>query len=161
MAVINNRVFSTSTGLRPAEASSISVAAQHQVLTQILVDVATAILDNPDFVRVSGAVITEDDIRTLIRCDHDNIAALEAITGTDREGKRLPKDNLGPEKELREAGRLWGDHVLENARALIITFVYIMVTVTVGYPIVTGFAVAVGMDMGKYLYISKLQHEYC
>ena len=152
MAVINNQIFSTQAGMRAAEPCSVSVVAQHQLLTQIFVDIATMILDNKDYCRVSGAVITEDDIRTLLRCNRDCITALEYITGTDRSGDELPPELKQVEEQLRDAGNLWSDHVLENARALIMTLVYILVTVTTGYPLITGIAMLAGLDSDEAFY---------
>ena len=155
MAVINNQIFSTESGLRSAEPCSVSVVALHQVLTQIFVDIATMILDNKDFCRLSGAIVTEEDISTLLRCNHDCISALESITGINRDGNRLPKKARGTEIRLRDAGKLWSDHVLEQPRALVMTLIYILVTVTTGYPIFTGLATLAGLDYEEAFYGSK------
>ena len=155
MAVINNQIFSTETGLRPAEPCSLSVVALHQVLTQIFADIATMILDDREFCRVSGAVISEEDIRTLLRCNHDCISALESITGMDSHGKALSDVERGTEKRLRDTGKLWSDHVLEQARALVMSLGYILVTVTIGYPLCTGIAALAGLDYEEAFYGSK------
>lgn len=42
--------------------------------------------------------------------------------------------------DLKAVGQLWADHVLENARAYILSFFYIVGTVTTGFPLVTGIA---------------------
>ena len=49
------------------------------------------------------------------------------------------------EEELREAGNVWSEHILENAKLYIMSFVYIIVTVTVGHPIISGIAYAAGL----------------
>jgi len=153
--LISSRIFSTDVGVRPAEPCSVSVAAQHQVLTQLFLDISYTILNNENFRRMSGAVVTETDLQTLEKCNVDNIESLELIVGADSSGNRLPQSELKTEQALRDAGKLWSDHILENARALILTFLYIIGTVTVGYPLVTGLAVGAGLDDGNLLYISK------
>jgi hypothetical protein len=119
-----------------------------------------SILGDPEFRRVSGAVITESDIKILERCNRDNIKALETITGGGRNGEPLLSELAEPEKLLREAGRQWSDHILENARALIMTFVYIVVTVTIGYPLITGLSISCGLNSGRVFYASKSE-EFC
>ena len=153
--MLSSRIFTTQIGVRPAEPCSISVAATHQLLTQLFQQTAMSILGDPEFRRISGAVITEPDLRILERCNRDNIKALETITGYGRNGMPLPSELSEPEKLLREAGRQWSDHILENARALVMTFVYIVVTVTIGYPLVTGLSISCGLNSGGIFYFSK------
>ena len=49
------------------------------------------------------------------------------------------------EDNLRAAGDVWADHILENAKAHIMSFVYIAVTVTLGHPLIAGIAYAAGL----------------
>ena len=46
------------------------------------------ILGNQDFRSISGAVITECDVKILERCNQDNIRALESVTGAYRNGEK-------------------------------------------------------------------------
>jgi hypothetical protein len=153
--LFSSRIFTTDIGVRPAEPCSLSVVATQQLLTQLFQDIATEILDNEDFRRISGAVITESDVKILERCNLENIRALETIVGASRNGGSVEMGIAKSEKLLRQAGKLWSDHVLENARALIMTFVYIVLTVTSGYPLVTGLAKAAGYDTGDWLYLTR------
>ena len=73
------------------------------------------------------------------------IKALEEIVGVDRHGDEIHKKRSSTEDELRAAGNLWADHILENVRAYIMSFVYIFVTVVSGYPLVSGIAYACGL----------------
>ena len=148
-----SRVFTTDIGIRPAEPCSLSVAATHQLLTQLFEYICLVILSDQRFRDLTGAVITEPDLRVLERCNQDNILALECIVGREISGKEHPTE---AQRELKEAGNLWADHVLENARAYIMSFIYIIGTVTTGYPLITGIAIACGLADGSYgFYITR------
>jgi hypothetical protein len=150
--IFASRIFSTNIGVRPSEPCSLSVCATHQLLTQIYEHVCLVILNDHKFRDVSGAVVTQQDLRVLEKCNVENIFALERITGSDLH--RTPKSTQ-VHQELKDAGNLWADHVLENARAYILSFLYIVATVTAGYPLVTGIAVAVGLKAEYGFYITR------
>ncbi|KAL3915701.1 MAG: hypothetical protein SGILL_005522, partial [Bacillariaceae sp.] len=150
--ILASRVFSTDIGVRPSEPCSLSVCATHQLLTQLFQHLSLTILNDRQFRFLTGAVITDQDLKVLERCNQENILALERIIGVTAQGK--PHDSE-VRKELLEAGNLWADHVLENVRAYILSFVYIVATVTAGYPIVTGVAVAFGMTADYAFYITR------
>lgn len=151
----SSRIFTTDVGVRPAEPCSLSVVAQHQVLTQRFETISLTILGNEDLRRISGAVITETDLKVFERCNRDNINALESIVGVNRQGKPLIGGPTVTEVGLRESGKLWSEHILENARAHIMTFIYIVVTVTIGYPLITGISIGAGLDIGSLFYITR------
>lgn len=156
MLLFNSRVFTTEVGIRPAEPCSISVAATQQLLTCIFEHICIIILSNQHYRHASDAVITEQDLRILERCNQDNIDALEELVGVDSHGDKLVlKENIRAERELRDAGSLWADHILENARAYIMTFIYIVGTVVSGYPVASGIAVGVGLENESVLYFLK------
>jgi hypothetical protein len=150
-----SHIFSTDIGLRPAEPCSISVAATQQLLTLIFEHLCLTILSKKEYRHLSGALITEADLRALERCNRECIGALENIVGVDRTGKRFEGNGSHTEKTLRAAGQLWSDHVLENARAYIMSFVYVFATVTSGFPLVTGLALASGLNIEWALYITR------
>lgn len=141
----NSRIFSTGVGMRPAEPCSVSVVATHQLLTSILEFISIVVLSDDRYRNVTGAVITERDIRILERCNRDNLYALSQIT---EEGGET-------EQELRAAGDIWAEHILENVKAYIMTFVYIVATVVSGYPIVSGIANGVGLDNFRLSYFLR------
>jgi hypothetical protein len=61
------------------------------------------------------------------------------------------------EKELRKAGDIWSEHVLENAKAYMMSFVYIFATVISGFPLVSGVAHAIGLSSeSTFLYLTRL-----
>jgi len=156
MLLFNSRVFTTDVGLRPAEPCSVSVAATQQLLTCIFQHIAIVILSNQRYRHTSGAIITEHDLRILERCNQDNLHALEEIVGLDYFGNKITKDQASAEQELRHAGRVWADHILENARAYVITFVYIMATVISGYPIASAIAKGAGLVNSTAWYFVRL-----
>ena len=90
-------------------------------------------------------MITERDLQTLERCNRENIKSLERIVGVDRRGQEVHDAGKATERELRKAGDLWAEHILENAKAYIMSFIYIVVTVTIGYPLISGIAYAAGL----------------
>ena len=46
---------------------------------------------------------------------------------------------------LSNQGDLWAEHILENAKAYIMSFIYIVVTVTIGMPLISGIANSAGL----------------
>ena len=142
--LLTSRIFSTEVGVRPAEPCSVSVAATHQLLTNIFEHVCMTIISNPHFRSISGAIITERDLQTLERCNRENIVALGRIVGSENQSYKNHKEKC-MEEELRSAGDLWAEHILENAKAYMMTFVYIIVTVTIGHPLISGITFAAGL----------------
>lgn len=66
---LSSRIFSTGIGVRPAEPCSISVAATHQLLTNIFIYLCDVIIGSHQFRHVSGALVTETDLKILERCN--------------------------------------------------------------------------------------------
>jgi hypothetical protein len=153
--LLTSRIFSTEVGVRPAEPCSVSVVATHQLLTNIFEHICMTIISDPNFRYVTGSIINERDLQTLERLNIDNIKALERIVGVDRKGDQLHDMLLLKETELRAAGDVWSEHILENAKAYIMTFIYIVVTVTIGYPLISGIADAAGLRDERYYYITR------
>mmetsp|Transcript_5059 Transcript_5059/g.10661 ORF Transcript_5059/g.10661 Transcript_5059/m.10661 type:complete len:1565 (-) Transcript_5059:323-5017(-) len=153
--LLSSRIFSTEVGVRPAEPCSVSVVATHQLLTNIFEHICVTIISDPHFRHLSGAVITEHDLQILERCNQENLKALEEIVGVDCQGYEIHERRGRTEKELRSAGDLWSEHILENAKAYIMSFIYIVGTVTAGYPLVTGIATAAGLNTDWAFYITR------
>jgi hypothetical protein len=149
---ITNRVFITNVGVRMAEPCSLTVAATHQLLTQILAHVSLTILSNREFCQLTGAVVTDEDLRILERCNRENIAALSSIVGVGDKDDHIVTES---EKTLRKAGKLWANHVLETARAYLLSILYIVATVTSGYPLVSGLASVAGYGSDDILYVLR------
>lgn len=75
-----SHIFTTNTSMRPAEPCSISVAATHQLLTEILMYMAFRILSD-NLGPTAGAVITKADLAELERLNRGNIQELQEIVG--------------------------------------------------------------------------------
>jgi hypothetical protein len=160
--IFTSRIFSTEVGMRPAEPCSISVAATHQLLTNLLEYIAVVILSEERFRQVTEAVITEYDIQILEKCNQLNIAALEDIVGTDQYQQSMDYEDNRAELALRVAGDLWASHILENVKAYIMTFIYIFATVTSGYPLFYGISIAAGLDRSsRFTYLGKQPRFSC
>jgi hypothetical protein len=144
--IFNSRTFSTEVGMRPAEPCSVSVAATHQLLTNLFEYICVIILSNPSYRRTTAATISEQDLQVLEKCNRENISALCDIISVTPSGEPYAFDRSRTVTELRAAGDLWADHILENSKAYIMTFVYIFATVVSGYPMVYGIAIAAGFD---------------
>lgn len=143
----SQRIFSTEIGIRPAEPCSVSVAATHQLLTNLFEYISVIVLSDSRFRRATKAKINEQDLQILERCNQMNINALTEIVGFNVLG--YPLDRVSPLlMNLRELGNLWSDHILEQARAYIMCFFYIFITVTWGYPLVSGIGSASGIVEG-------------
>lgn len=155
-SIFRSRIFSTEVGLRPAEPCSVSVAATHQLLTNLFEYICVVILSDHRFRRMTAAVITETDLQVLEKCNRLNIDALCEITNANTLGEPFDGNPTSTEVDLRAAGDLWAEHILENAKAYIMTFLYIVGTVTAGYPLIYGIAVGAGLNpASKWTYFGK------
>ena len=153
--IFNSRIFSTEVGMRPAEPCSVSVVATHQLLTNLFEYITVVILSDQRFRRATGSVISEQDLQVLEKCNMLNIHALTEIVG-GRGFDDITERASGTERELRAAGDLWADHILENARAYIMTFIYIFVTVVSGFPLFHAIAYGAGLDSANnWMYLCK------
>jgi hypothetical protein len=158
--LFKSRIFSTEVGMRPAEPCSVSVAATHQLLTNLFEYICVVVLSESRYRRVTGSIISEQDLQILEKCNQKNIDALVDIVGTDEDCNKAEYYENRAEIQLRAAGDLWANHILENARAYIMSFIYIFVTVTIGYPLLYGIAVAAGLDKtSRFMYLSKFLDE--
>jgi hypothetical protein len=156
--ILNHRIFSTNIGIRPAEPCSISVVATHQLLTSLLKYLSVVILSDNRFRRVTGATITALDIEVLETCDRLNIDALTDIVGVNAAGFKVDRQSH-VRKMLLEAGDLWAEHILENARAYVLSFIYVFVTVISSYPLMHAIANASGLGKeSRWIYIGETKH---
>jgi hypothetical protein len=137
-------VLSTDIGCRPAEPCTISVAATHQLLTQLFLYIAQIIFEDDTLQRTIGSIMKDSDLGQLQRLNHDNILALEEIVGVDSDG--LVLKDAPTMKELRKKGYLWAQHVLESPRSWILCAIYILSTVIIGIPPVTTISKAAGLE---------------
>ena len=141
----SSRIFSTEVGLRTAEPCSVSVVAIHQMLTNLFMYISAVIISDERYKTVTEAVVTETDLQTLEKLNIMNIEALTEIIGCNSRGHVFDEETATL-RQLNESGRVWADHILENARAYIMSFVYIFVTVITGYPLAYAIFYAAGMN---------------
>lgn len=155
--LFDSRIFTTDVGIRTAEPCSLSIVAMHVLLTKIFQHISIVILSTDSLRQFSGAVITQQDLEILERCNTSNIRALMDIVGADEKGVPLKDDVPCKERELRAAGDIWSEHILENVRAYVMSFIYIVATVVSGYPIVSGIALGAGLSSeSRIIYLLKL-----
>jgi hypothetical protein len=154
--LFRSRIFSTEVGMRPAEPCSVTVVATHQLLTNLFEYICAVILSDERFRRVTCAHITEEHLHVLEKCNQMNILALSQIVGANELGGKLNQNACKIEAELRATGDVWAEHVLEVARAYIMTFIYIFVTVISGYPLCYAIAHAAGLKKSNdWIYLGK------
>lgn len=143
----NSRIFTTNVGLRTAEPCTLTVAATHQLLTEIFKHICAVILEQQDL--KCFAAMAENDLLILETCSRSSIRDLRSIVGDKKSTKSRT------EKDLIETGNMWANHVLENVKAVILSFLYVVGTVTAGYPLITGILTAFGATHSSYFYVAR------
>lgn len=128
--MFQSRIFTTNVGFRPAEPCTVTVAATHQLLTQILIQLGFVVVSDKNYRIISGTALTDVTLSELERCSADNVAALENIIGMDRRVVML--DDRKTSQELQRIGRSWANHVLEVPIAWAVLALYILITVISG-----------------------------
>ena len=114
------------------------------------------ILSDKQLRHVTGATIKDSDLSQLERCNQDNLRALEGLVGFNAAGKALnPKGRGAKHAELRAVGVYWSKHVLEGVYAWVLSAIYIVGTVTAGYPLVTGVATVAGLSVWWAFYLTR------
>ena len=102
-------------------------------------------------------------MQVLEKCNKLNIDALTEIVGANRFDGILENEQR-TEAELRATGNVWADHILENANAYIMTFIYIFVTVVSGFPLFQAVSYGAGLDSSSgwtYLCKCSLLDAHC
>jgi hypothetical protein len=109
--MFKSRIFSTEVGMRPAEPCSVSLAATHQLLTNLFEYICVIVLSDTRYRRATGALISEQDLLILEKCNQSNIDALADIVGMSPGGVSMESIKDRAEVNLRVAGNLWAEHV--------------------------------------------------
>ena len=97
--------------MRPAEACSLTVAATHQLLTQILLHLMYVVrhYEGETYPTLAGSTFDKEEVCELEALDQDSLKTIHAlIHGTDDPHAA----NTRP--DLLAQGRRWADHVLEG-----------------------------------------------
>ena len=117
-------VFTNFCGCRPAEPCSLTVAATHQVLTQILLYLMYAVRHyEPGLPRIAGSSFHIEEVRELETLNRNTLDALERLATPGNETRA----------SLLKQGDAWARHVLEGPIAWILSAVYILLTVVSGF----------------------------
>ena len=112
-------VFTTHAGLRPAEPCSLSVAATHQLLTNLLLYCMHYLQHYYPEQRRVGASFAPEELQELA---HLNVKHLESI-------KQIVNGNSGTRRRLSRQGFRWALHVLEGPLAWLMMAAYVLGTV--------------------------------
>jgi hypothetical protein len=134
---VRSYVFVTHVGLRPAEPCTISLAATHQLLTQILLYVMVYLRHfdaDGVFSKTCGSSYVREEVHELAQLNEANIGAVREIIGGPVEmpdGKMQIVDTP-TSSELRAQGRRWAQHVLEGPISWMLSAIYIAGTVVGG-----------------------------
>jgi hypothetical protein len=108
------RVFTTRLGPRPAEPATVTVAATHQLLTQLLLHLMQYVADSK-----MGVSYSKGEVAELCRLNADSLSTLaQIVDGTSTVHTALVAQ-----------GRRWAQHVLESPKSWILSATYILVTV--------------------------------
>jgi len=145
-----SRIFTTDVGMLPAEPCTLSVAATHHLLTLLLQYTMDSLQNSQEVLGELGGTFTTKDSRTLTRNISHLMENLETITASHTAAGFRPH---GTNAELRKIGRRFAQHVLEAPKAWILCAVYIIATVTCGYPLVGGIAGAAGYDSDRFWWL--------
>ena len=151
----DSRIFSTDCGVRPAEPCTISVVATQNLLTLIFEHICLVILSDKQLRHVTGANIKDSDLSQLERCNQDNLRALEGLVGFNAAGKALNPRECGAGCGAACGWRALVKHVLEGVNAWVLSAIYIVGTVTAGYPLVTGVATVAGLSVAWAFYLTR------
>jgi hypothetical protein len=128
------RLFTNGSGRRSAEPATITVAATHQTLTELLFRVCRQLQVNFPDRRPLGMTLSSTSLLRLENMeDHHFLQSVAEITGTDLHG-RTRGSRL--HRQIVAAGEIWGRHVLEAPIAWGLHALYI--AITVGWVIVFG-----------------------
>eukprot|EP00963_Diacronema_lutheri_P013531 scaffold2639_cov361-Pavlova_lutheri.AAC.3 len=141
-SLFHANVFSTELGLRTAEPCSITVAATHHLLTQVLI----YLMEYFEIKKTKeglGSNYTAQDMAELQKNNDMCLSNLEEVIGDDLAYRNT---KTGTSVALRGIGRKWAWHILELPVAWILSAAYIIGTVTAGYPLIYGICVAAGMS---------------
>jgi hypothetical protein len=148
------RVFATGAGWRTAEPATVSAAATHATLTQLLLRLARdVVIRSNDAVCPFGFAVRNDDLDKLDALDQLTVRRAEAIFGRTTEGWDVEtEERVG----LKREGRYLASLLTEPALVFIATAVHLFVMLWLGWnPVLGGDALlqsAVGwsvLDLGS------------
>ncbi|UHD14494.1 zinc metalloprotease [Thiocapsa bogorovii] len=130
------RVLITSAGWRSAEPATVSAAATHATLTQLLLRLARDVLTRSnETVRPFGFAVRNDDLEKLEALDQLTVRRAEAIFGRTTEGWDVETEERAG---LKGEGRYLASLLTEPALVFIATAVHLFVMLWLGWNPVLG-----------------------
>ncbi len=123
----NQRIFVNGSGRRTAESGTVTVAAAHQTLTELLFYLAKQMRKNFPRSHPFGMTLTQESLMVLAMMKEDFLEKnLTQIMGTDDHGQPVKSEI---KKKLVRGGRYWGNHITETPLAWAIHALYILISV--------------------------------
>lgn len=150
-ATFSGKLFSSLCGIRPAEPSTLATIAMHHTLTKLVLFCAEHLLLSGqipqrvnleyDSVLLPGSgsrpscELRLPEIQDLKQLSCTLTGTSEEIVGVTQHGIRLPTEI---HKDLIQTGRYLSSHLQEVYWSTFMSALYVIITVTVGFPIVGG-----------------------
>lgn len=132
----SRRLFTTGAGRRRAEPATLTVAAMHQTLTELLLHLAQQLLSAypGERRRPLGLPLQRWHLNVLEdQLTNQLVRQSSEILGVDAQGQG---HSTSTARQLERAGRRWGQHVLEAPLAWGIQALYIAISVGFGLPLI-------------------------
>jgi hypothetical protein len=122
-----SRIFVNGSRRRIAEASTVTVAAAGQTLTELLLYLAKQIRHSFPNSRPLGMSLTAESLKVLIMMKKDFLNKnIIQIIGATAQGELIP---LNSRHTLIQNGRFWAKHIVETPLAWAIQALYILISV--------------------------------
>jgi hypothetical protein len=147
----SGKLFSTLSGISPSEPSTLATMAMHHTLTKLLffcteqlllsgqvvqrVDVAGDSVLLPGAGQKPGCELRLTEVQDLERLSCTLVGTSEEIVGVTKHGIKLPTAING---SLLQSGRHLSSHLQEPYWSTFLPAIYILVTVTAGFPVISG-----------------------
>eukprot|EP00927_Polykrikos_kofoidii_P057293 TRINITY_DN5140_c0_g1_i1.p1 TRINITY_DN5140_c0_g1~~TRINITY_DN5140_c0_g1_i1.p1 ORF type:complete len:1692 (+),score=248.08 TRINITY_DN5140_c0_g1_i1:164-5077(+) len=126
-------LFSTNSGIRPSEPSTVATIAMHHTFTRLLLHCAEQVTSNKSSVAsgVPEIALHPSDVQDLKRLSDTLVASSEQIVGYTEAGQFLDSSTR---RDLLSVGKYLGSHLIEGCFALLFGAVVVWATVSFGYP---------------------------
>lgn len=155
-STFDGRRFSTHSGIRPSEPSTLATIAMHHTLTKLILHCSEAVVMK-QHLNIPTLGSTQNSLHSLPNCElslpdildlkslcESFVASSEALCGATREGLLMKSDAL---KQVQAAGQYLGSYLTETYYSTIIGALYIYISVTVGYPVLTACWTFIARDL--------------
>jgi hypothetical protein len=134
---VRHKIFVNGSGRRTAEPATITVAANQQTFTELLLYIATRLRAEFPDINPFGMTLATESIQVLEKMKNDFLdVSVVQIIGTTPTGKTIESQTR---KQLITNGRQWAWHVTETPLAWAIHALY--VSISVGWAIPFGYTI--------------------